>query len=397
MLICSGLPQRRPASRNQKILETSDVSHRDVFQQSQSNDGLQLIPRPNALRSAPLQAQIDDHIRKYNLPSQAAAILRDDSLEIAVAGRLHRESDVSVTTDSKYHLGSCTKMMTATMLARLVEKGKLKWSTTVSEAFPDFAPSIHPQLKNVTLEMLTTHRSGLTKDINSFEFHDVQRAFQHELPREELVKKALRRAPLHTPGKVYEYSNIGYTVAGAMAESVTGMSWEELMRQELFEPLEMDTAGFGPAGESEPWGHGRKGEPVRPNWSSFWTGEQKSPPDNPPVIGPAGTVHSTVEDWAKFVQAQGRRDESFLSSEMWDYLQTPRPGEHYTPGGWLTGVNEHFKTEDGDLYHNGSNTMFYSFVRLRVGSENQKPEAVLLVSNELNPESSHSLADKVLG
>lgn len=366
----------------------------DVFEPAQNLEA-QLIPPPPGRPLARLQSTVESHVRTYDLPSQAAAVLRGDSVEVAASGTLHRDSDLAVTRDSKYHLGSCTKMMTATMLARLVEKGKLNWSTTVSQVFPE--ADIHPDLKSVTLEMLLTHRAGVIPNINSLDFDYVKRAFEHQLPRQELALVALQRPGRHTPGEVFEYSNIGYTIAGAMAESVTGQSWEELMRGELFAPLAMDSAGFGPAGEDQPWGHDAQGKPVNPDWNSFWEEEQPAPPDNPPVIGPAGTVHCNLEDWAKFIRAQGSRDDSFLSKASWEYLQTPRRGENYTPGGWLTGANDHFKTEPGDLYHNGSNTMFYSFVRLRVADERGEPQAVMVVANENKGGPSHELAGKLSG
>ena len=52
--------------------------------------------------------------------------------------------------------------------------------------------------------------------------------------------------PAHPPGEKYAYSNVGYTIAGAMAEKATGATWEDLVKREVFEPLELTGAGFGP-------------------------------------------------------------------------------------------------------------------------------------------------------
>ena len=387
-----GMTQARTSK--QRPNQTPVASSGDIFLPSESSEVI-LIPRPGSSKVSSLETVVHNQRQKYGLTSLACANVDGDSVEVGVAGKLHSKSDVDVTQDSKYHLGSCTKMMTSALMARLVEKGKLKWSTTVSQAFPGFASSMDPQLKDVSLEMLLTHKAGMVPELRFLDFSLVKRAFEHDLSRRELAKAALEKPPQHPPGQKFEYSNIGYTIAGAMAEAATGMSWEELMKREIFEPLGMKSAGFGPAGEEEPWGHTAKREPVNPSWETFWK-EGKLPPDNPPVLGPAGTVHSNMEDWAKFIQAQGRRDESFLSKESWEYLQSPRPGDTYTPGGWLTGADGHFKTEAGDLYHNGSNTMFYSFVRLRPGDGLNGPKAVLVATNQNSAQPGHELADELL-
>jgi CubicO group peptidase (beta-lactamase class C family) len=120
--------------------------------------------------------------------------------------------------------------------------------------------------------------------------------------------KAASAAKLDSePGTKYLYSNLGYVIAGAIAEKAADASWEELITRALFEPLGMESAGFGGAGTpgqiDEPWGHTADGRPVTENGPEA---------DNPPVMGPAGRVQCTIADWAKFVadQLRGARQES---------------------------------------------------------------------------------------
>jgi CubicO group peptidase (beta-lactamase class C family) len=79
----------------------------------------------------------------------------------------------------------------------------------------------------------------------------------------------LERTPLSRPGLTYAYSNVGYALAGLMAEQVCGKSWESLMQKRLFDPLGMASAGFGTPGIGEavtqPWGHYLDGNNVRPS------------------------------------------------------------------------------------------------------------------------------------
>jgi len=127
-------------------------------------------------------------------------------------------------------------------------------------------------------------------------------------------------APEAEPGTRFIYSNAGFSIAGAMAEKVTGTAWEELMKQRLFEPLGMTSAGFGPPGArgsiDQPRGHRENGSPVEPGRDA----------DNPVAIGPAGTVHCAIDDWAKYValHLQGARGKArIVKAETFKKLHTP--------------------------------------------------------------------------
>ena len=89
------------------------------------------------------------------------------------------------------------------------------------------------------------------------------------------------------------YSNQGYAIVGAMLEKITGLDYETLITEKLFKPLRMDTAGFGPPGTTntvdQPWGHVQK---------LFMTIPVQA--DNPPAIAPAGRVHCSLDDLARF-------------------------------------------------------------------------------------------------
>ncbi len=157
--------------------------------------------------------------------------------------------------------------------------------------FPEVASRLHPDFQTVTLSDLLTHRAGLPHDTSWGRSPGLTTTDQ----RRAALLSLLSKPPLSRPGTVYAYSNVGYVMAGLMAEEVSGQSWEDLIQQRLFEPLGMKSAGFGPPGQSnrdridQPWGHHEihgRFEPVLR--------------DNAPCMGPAGTVHSSVPDWGKF-------------------------------------------------------------------------------------------------
>jgi CubicO group peptidase (beta-lactamase class C family) len=106
--------------------------------------------------------------QQYNLPSLSAAILKDGVVNrIGATGVREIGKETKVTTNDKYHLGSATKSMTATLAAIIIEEGKLKWKATLSDLFPEL--EIHEAYKDVTFDMLLSHRSGMFRGIPQYE------------------------------------------------------------------------------------------------------------------------------------------------------------------------------------------------------------------------------------
>jgi CubicO group peptidase (beta-lactamase class C family) len=244
--------------------------------------------------------------------------------------------------------------MTATMLGTLVDDGALNWSSTVAAVFPDLADTVHPDYRAVTLLQLLNHRAGLPHDV---EWSGVGRRLSATVQRRRLLEQLLKKAPGSKPGTSYAYSNAGYMLAGLMAERVTGQAWEDLMRARLFEPLGMTSAGFGPPAApgqvNEPWGHREEDGEVHPHHL-----------DNPTSFGPAGTVHVTIADWAKFALLHLRGDRGdalLLAPETFRALHTPPPGSNYA-GGW--GVRGQRGSRGRVLTHAGSNTLWYCVILL---------------------------------
>ncbi len=311
---------------------------------------------------------------RHDLPGLAAAVVAGkDLVAIGAVGVRKRGDETRVTAEDRFHLGSCTKSMTATMLATLVEEGKLGWNTTVGEVFPELAEQMKPAWKSVTLEQLLTHRGGAPGGLDAGGLWG--RLWKREgSPKEQrmtLVRGVLEREPEAPPGTKFIYSNGGFAIAGAMAEKVTGEAWEDLMRERLFGPLGMKSAGFGAPGTpgklDEPLGHGEKGAPV----------DAGPDADNPPAIGPAGTVHGSLADWAKYVSLhlEGERCAKgegpcpevggalkLLKPETYAKLHAPGKAfdaEDTTKYAMGWSLAERDWARGPVLTHNGSNTMWF--------------------------------------
>ena len=99
---------------------------------------------------------------KHDLPALAAAVILDGrTYALGVVGVRKSGTDVNALPADPFHMGSCTKAMTATLIAMLVEQGKLRWDTTIAEIFPELAGDMDPTYRNVTVDHLLAHRSGL--------------------------------------------------------------------------------------------------------------------------------------------------------------------------------------------------------------------------------------------
>ena len=325
-----------------------------------------------------INEKLAELVKEHKIPSIVAGIVHGSELiAVGAAGIRKLGSNELITVDDKMHLGSCTKAMTATRIAMLVEEGKLDWDSTLASVFPEEMGTMHPEFHDVTLTQLLTHRASVPANISWI-------LFKPELewlgPKTSIIEKrlrvlrlALKDKPRKPPGTAFQYSNVGFVLAGAMAERVTGQSWEELMQDGLFQPLGMATAGFGPPGTQgridQPWGHvSLFGIPIP---------EQE---DNVPALGPAGVVHVSIPDWAKFaaLHLQGARGNATLvKPETFIRLQTPPENENYAMG-WVVQSPEWASTPG--FWHNGSNTMWYSLLWIFP----EKNVALLAVTNQFN-------------
>jgi CubicO group peptidase (beta-lactamase class C family) len=317
---------------------------------------------------------------EYKLPAVAAAVIVEGKLrETAVVGVRKYGSEIAVEVNDPFHLGSCTKAMTASLAGLLVQQGKLKWETTLAEYLPQWKDAMHADYRGVTLVHLLSHRAGVPPMTNGF-----APVSKGELPllilrsppaqRRRVAEVVLTQPPVCKPGEKELYSNAGYTIVGAVIEQVTGEDYEKLLRRMLFEPLGMSTVGFGAMGTADridtPWQHRKNGDkivPINPGPLS----------DNPPFITPAGRVHCSIADWAKYVGcvlAATRGENGLLPPAQVQQLQEPPFG-----GGYALGWGLHERSWGGGrvLSHAGSNGMNFCVVRVAP----QRNCAVLVATN----------------
>jgi len=289
---------------------------------------------------------------QYDLPGLTFGQDNGSGFTCQVEGVRRYGSVPQIETDDIFHLGSLTKAMTATLLAILMkENAAVSWDSTMNDLFPDIGTAMHPKHRCTTLQMLTSHRSGIVIDYSGhYEvWHELFSPFLPETQgRQRLVELALTHAPAKAPG-TFSYENTNYIIAGAIIDQHANATWEQFIRTHLFNPLKMNECGFGPNPESSttsidnPWPH------IVLTESSFPLPLSLVPlafRDNPRPFNPSGRVHCSMQAYNKFlrVHVDGARGIDSpvlgLDSHDFEHLHTPYMSSAtdstrlYTPGGW---------------------------------------------------------------
>ena len=302
----------------------------------------------------------------HSFPALAAAVMVDGKLHaVGVCGVRKYGTSIKAEIDDSFHLGSCTKAMTASMICLLIQEGKLKWDTTLAEYFPEWKETMHPDYRKVTVVHLLSHRAGtpsMTHDINPFteeEHNHLKTIRPYPAQRKWGMEKLLSCPPINKPGEDRVYSNAGFALAGMIAETVMHKSWEDLMQEKLFRPLDMKTAGYGPMGTpgktDAPWQHETEDGKIIP-----------VPPlpenDNPYFYAPGGLVHCSLPDWAKYIQCILKAvcgEKGLLDPAMVKSIMNPPFNDTYALGWEITGRG----WGDGNVItHGGSNGKNYCVV-----------------------------------
>ncbi len=305
--------------------------------------------KPDSIKSDSIKHFLNKVIDDGKAPGMIAAIISSEGvIAIASAGERKAGTGIAFTTNDVVHIGSCGKAMTATMIATLVAEGKLSWDTKLIEAIPEIKNKIHTDYHKITLWHLLTHRAGIPKnsrDEGAFSSKEIKAR------RLAIVEDDFQSSTTYEIDK-FHYSNFGYMIAACMAEQVTGLSWEVLMKQRLFDPLGMSSAGFGNPNKNkstdQPWGHNKYA------WK-WWPSESYYAES----ISPAGRVYCSIDDWAKFLSLRLKSENPILERRYLDKLIEP-VGNHFYAAGW--GVADHDWAKGITFNHTGSNEIWYTSV-----------------------------------
>jgi CubicO group peptidase (beta-lactamase class C family) len=174
---------------------------------------------------------IRSELTRQHIPGMSVAVLRGDSVVLARGyGLANVERRVPATDSTVYAVGSVSKQFTAAAIVLLSQQGRLRLDDPITRYLPEGLAV----WSGVTIRHLLTHTSGIPQDTTLDERRDY--------PETKLVRSAVR--PLEfPPGKLESYSSTGYALLGVIIHRVSGVPWGHFVRDSIFRPLGMRTAG----------------------------------------------------------------------------------------------------------------------------------------------------------
>jgi CubicO group peptidase (beta-lactamase class C family) len=334
------------------------------------------MPDNQALRAQKLLAgRLREIVGHCNVAGLGAALVTNSGnrVLVSVAGRRALGVPLAtneIQTNDKWCLGSVSKPFTGTAIGVLIQHGvgNITWTTTLGQVFPELKllPAAHSEYRNVTLELLMAHSSGMpynpSKEPDDQWFpDDVSEGLNDKnlmARRLNFVLAAVLDEPLFPPGTGHEYGG-GTIICAAMYERRTGVRFEHLLRDHVYEPLGMSHSAWGVTGSpfvGGPWQHRWDGSKRSLVVNEFTS----SPPYDYQSHGVAGALNCSAGDMGKFIKEHLRPDPQVMTTATRHSVQSvlPASGSNTTRGAW--GCQDTAHPETADLWHNGDNGTMYA-------------------------------------
>lgn len=325
--------------------------------------------------SAQKTVHFADSIRNaYTIPEISYAVIDSKStFEIAALGRHSIYQQDTATLNDRFHIGSNTKAMTAFIIAKYVEKGKLKWTTPFFDLFPEWKEKSNSDYANITLQDLLSHKAGIHpfQGENDPQIPDFKGTNQEK--RKQFGQYVLTLEALEPDGQnPFIYSNAGYTLASLMLEKVTGKSWEQLVELVFNKDLKLHVKLSWPENQKQKdtWGHRSENGKLKPVPSTV--------EDHLDYTEPAGDINIKLKDYIKFIQLNIKGlegQDNYLKSETYRFIHN---GIAYYSLGWFN----IYETGKELSSHSGTSGTYYTLVHI----DRTKGIAYLIFTNSFNQE-----------
>jgi len=222
-----------------------------------------------------------------DVPGLAVAVIRDQEIIMAEGfGYRDVEAGLEVTPETIFAIGSTTKAFTAMAAGILADEGKLDLDTPVKNYLPQFKMFDSFATERVTLRDLLCHRTGLPR-------HD-QMWYNSSLSREEIIERLQYLEPNTEFRASWQYQNIMYMLAGYIAGHQLGTSWEQVIQDKIFHPLQMEASNLSVDVSQQ-----------QSNYALPYIDQgnllQRIAFRNIDLIGPAGSINSNILDMVKWL------------------------------------------------------------------------------------------------
>jgi len=192
--------------------------------------------------AARFDALLDQTVQRYHLPGIAMGVIEDGKVVYrGTRGELAVGEGAAINGDSLFKIASNTKAMTAAVLARLVQAGKLRWEDPVTKHLPQFRMQDPWVTRNMQVRDLLIHNSGLGLGAGDLMLWPEPNKFD----RNDIIAGLAHLKPVGSFRSDYAYDNLLYVVAGEVAAAAAGKPYAQLVREEIFQPLGMQRCQVG--------------------------------------------------------------------------------------------------------------------------------------------------------
>ncbi|HVL11994.1 MAG TPA: serine hydrolase [Gemmata sp.] len=254
---------------------------------------LVLAPRATAADFDPkaLDEAVGRAMTEMKVPGAAVVVVKDDAVVYLKAiGVKELGLPDAVTTDTVFPIASCSKAFTATLVAMLVDEGKVKWDDKVRDHHDTFRLSDELADRDVTLRDLLCHRTGMPR-------HDMLWSGLSS-DTGEVIRRWGRGKPSTSFRSTWEYSNVPFTTAGVIAGKFDKTDWAGAVEKRIFRPLGMaETSATWKAGQGST-------DHVTPHYFAYDKTISPVKWDQIDHAGGAGCVNSTAADMGKWLRFQ---------------------------------------------------------------------------------------------
>ncbi len=321
-----------------------------------------------------LSARADEYLRaqmKVNHFSGAVLIASEGKTLFAKGyGLANAEWNIPNSPQTKFRLGSITKQFTSMAVMQLQQQGKLSVQDPICKYFQDCPKA----WQSVTIHNLLTHTSGIPSYTDS---PDYRKKMMVPASKDEMISR-FHDLPLQfDPGERYRYSNSGYFLLGIIIEKASGKSYEDVLINQIFEPLGMKDTGYD---------HSEMILPSRASGYSLRSGHLSNAAYldmNQPFS--AGSLYSTVGDL--LIWDQALYTEKLLPQKALDTVFTPVKGDYAY--GWMVRAPSTASSNRKMIGHGGGINGFSTFISRFVADK----ATVVVLSNLESANSSRIASD----
>jgi CubicO group peptidase (beta-lactamase class C family) len=234
-----------------------------------------------------IDAFITAAMKDWKMPGAAVAVVQDGQVSHSKGyGFRDLQKQLPVTPQTLFAIGSITKSFTVLTLGTLVDEGKVDWDKPARDYLPGFKLFDPVATERLTPRDMLTHRSGLPR-------HDLM-WYNSTFTRKEMIERLRYLEPNKDLRTTYQYNNLMFMTAGYLAGQLAGTSWEDLVRQRIFAPLNMKRSNFSVEDSKKDPDAARPYQKVKEELKEI-------PFRGLDEVGPAGSINSCLDDLSRYL------------------------------------------------------------------------------------------------